>query len=57
MKGIFRNFMKKSNSGERKNPPSLYRIPEMTWMTDVKKASECGAALIKKSNSKKLPGF
>jgi len=57
MKGIFRNFMKKSNSGERKKPPSLYRIPETTWMTDVKKASECGAVLVKKANSKKPPAF
>jgi hypothetical protein len=57
MKGIFRSLLKKADSSQRKKPPSLYRIPETTWMSDVKKASECGAVLVKKPNSKKPSSF
>jgi hypothetical protein len=57
MKNFFKNFAKKSDFAQRKNAASLYRIPEMIWMTDLKKASEWGAFLQKKGHSKKVPTF
>jgi hypothetical protein len=53
VKSFFRNFGKKSNSQSKEKPASWYRIPEMIWMADVKKAAERGAFLVKKPNLKK----
>jgi hypothetical protein len=57
MKSILKNLSKKSPSAQRKIPGNSYRIPDMVWMTDVKKASELGALLPKKGPPKKVPSF
>lgn len=57
MKSFFKNFIKKPIFDQRKKPTSSYRIPEMTWMSDLKKAADYGAILVKKGTPKKISIF
>jgi hypothetical protein len=57
MKNFLKSFGKKSRSAQKTKSASSYRLPDMVWMSDVKKASEWGALLQKKGNPKKAPSF
>jgi len=57
VKNFFRNFLKKSIARQKERAASWYRIPETIWMADIKKASERGAFLFKKSNLRKIFPF
>jgi hypothetical protein len=57
MRNFLKNFGRKSRSAQKRKADSPYRLPDLVWMSDVKKASECGALLQKKGTSKKAPSF